>query len=638
MGSRAVIGARYRGGILCCVIVWAIAGVRGAAAQNGKELADLSLEELGNIVVTSVSRVAQPLGDAPASIFVINAEDIRRSGVTSLPEALRLAPTLQIARIDSADYAISARGFNSSTANKLLVLIDGRTVYTPLFSGVFWDAQDIMLEDIERIEVISGPGGTLWGTNAVNGVINITTRSAKDTQGSLVSVGAGDRESGLAVRHGAALARDGHVRVYGKFLDRQNTFRADGSEVSDDWQKGQIGFRGDWGDDRERFTLQGDAYRGKLEQSTPGTSEIAGANLLGSWSRRLANDSRVLLQGYVDHTSRDIEGVFGEQLDIFDIEAQHDIRLMKRHHVVWGAGYRLARDRVSNSALLSFLPADVDLSWWNLFAQDTIALTPKLQATIGLRLEHNSYTGLEELPSARLAWKVNTEHMLWGALSRAVRAPSRIDREFFIPALGTTGLPLLGGPDFRSEIADVIEVGYRGQSSSSLSYSVTVFRQIYDDLRSVEPAAGGWVLGNEMDGRSTGVEAWAAWRVSERWRLSAGGMMLNDELSLEAGSGDPLGTSASGNDPDYRIILRSSHNLTERLEFDVGVRHVAELPDPQIPAYTAVDARLGWRPSLDLELSITGMNLFDDQHPEFGPEATRSEIPRSFYAEAIWRF
>jgi iron complex outermembrane receptor protein len=634
-----MIGARQHARLLCCCLVaWVIACPRGSSAQEGKELADLSLEELGNIEVTSVSRVAQPLRDAPASIFVITAEDIRRSGATSLPEALRLAPTLQIARIDAADYAISARGFNSATANKLLVLIDGRTVYTPLFSGVFWDVQDVVLEDIERIEVISGPGGTLWGTNAVNGVINVITRSAKATQGSLVSAGAGNRESGIAVRRGAALGQDGHVRVYGKFFDRQNTFRANGSEVPDDWHKGQIGFRSDWGGDRDSFTLQGDAYHGKLEQATPGTSEIAGANLLGSWSRRLANDSQLLLQGYIDHTSRDIAGVFGEQLDIFDIVAQHDIRLMKRHHVVWGAGYRLARDRVSNTAALSFLPADVDLSWWNVFAQDTIALTSKLEATFGLRLEHNSYTGMEELPSARLAWKLNPQHMVWGALSRAVRAPSRIDRDFFVPDFLGPGIDLLGGPDFRSEIADVLEVGYRGQTSPDLSYSFTVFRQIYDDLRSVEPLGGDFVLGNEMDGRSTGVEAWAAWRVSEHWRLSAGGMIVNDELALDAGSGDPLGTSAAGNDPDYQVILRSSHNITERLEFDIGVRHVAELPDPEVPAYTAVDARLGWQPRPDLELSLTGMNLFDEQHPEFGTPPDRSEVPRSFFAEAIWRF
>jgi iron complex outermembrane receptor protein len=439
------------------------------------------------------------------------------------------------------------------------------------------------------------------------------------------------------MRHGAALGQRGHFRVYGKFSDRQNTFNANGGEVSDDWHKGQLGFRSDWGGERESFTLQGDAYRGDLEQAAPGTTEIAGANVQGSWSRLLSNGSRLLLRGYVDHTSRDIPDTFGEQLDIFDVEAQHDIRFMSRHQVVWGGGYRFARDRVNNSAALSFLPANVDLSWWNVFAQDIIALTPRLEAVIGLRLEHNSYTGLEELPNARLTWKFTPQHIGWAAVSRAVRAPSRIDRDFFIPVFNA-GLPLLGGPEFRSEIADVIEVGYRGQASPSLSYSITVFRQLYDDLRSVEPTAGGWVLGNEMDGRSTGVEAWGTWRVNDDWRLAAGGIVLNQELALEAGSGDPLGTAAAGNDPDYQWMLRSSHDITERVEFDIGVRHVAELPNPQVPAYTAVDARLGWRPRHDLEFCVTGLNLFDPHHPEFGQPATRSEIPRSAYVEAIWRF
>ena len=627
-----------------CLALWAallfLIDAPSVGAQAGvRDLADLSLEELGNVVVTSVSKVAEPLSDAAASVFVISAEDIRRSGATSLPEALRLAPNLQVARIDAADYAISARGFNSATANKLLVLIDGRSVYTPLFSGVFWDAQGIVLEDVERIEVVSGPGGTLWGTNAVNGVINVITRSAKDTQGTLVSAGAGNREANLALRHGAAIGSRGHFRVYGKFSDRQNTFLADGSEVADDWHRGQLGFRGDWGDEQDSFTVQGDTYRGELEQAAPGTTEISGANLLALWNRRLSGDSRVLLQGYIDHTARHVEGSFGEQLDIFDIEAQHDVRLNPRHHVIWGGSYRLAQDSVNNSAVLAFQPADVDLSWWSLFAQDTIPLWRRLEATLGVRAEHNSYTGLEWLPNARLAWKIAPQHVAWAALSRAVRAPSRIDRDFFIPNFrGVPGSDLLGGPDFRSEITDVIELGYRAQVSPTLSYSVTVFRQIYDDLRSVEPVAGDFVLANRMEGRSTGFEAWSTWRVTDDWRLMAGGLMLNQKLALESGSGDPLGTSAAGNDPDYQWMLRSSHRLTQQLDLDVGVRHVAALPTPSVPAYTAVDARLGWRPRYDLELSLTGLNLLDEAHPEFGQPATRSEIPRSAYAEVIWRF
>ncbi|MCI3951985.1 MAG: hypothetical protein K0R53_1482, partial [Burkholderiales bacterium] len=315
-----------------------VAAFPAQSAAPARDLADLSLEELSNIEVTSVSRRAERLSDAPASIFVITREDIRRSGVTSLPEALRLAPNLQVARVNASSYAISARGFNNSIGNKLLVLIDGRTVYTPLFSGVFWDAQDVMLEDVERIEVISGPGATLWGSNAVNGVINVTTRPARDTQGALVSAGAGNLERGGAVRYGAALGGGGHVRLYGKYFDRDNTERADGSPVRDAWDKGQFGFRADWGGADRSFTLQGDAYRGELEQAAPGQIKLEGMNLLGRWNHHLGDGSNLRFQAYYDHTQRNQPGTFREELDIFDVELQHALKPLGAHALVWGGG------------------------------------------------------------------------------------------------------------------------------------------------------------------------------------------------------------------------------------------------------------------------------------------------------------
>jgi iron complex outermembrane receptor protein len=607
-----------------------------SAAQGSRDLADLSLEELGSIEVTSVSGRAERLADAPASIFVITGEDIRRSGVTSLPEALRLAPNLQVARTNANSYAISARGFNNSIGNKLLVLIDGRTVYTPLFSGVFWNAQDVMLEDIERIEVISGPGATLWGTNAVNGVINVTTRAARDTQGALVSGGAGNLERGTAVRYGGRLGDNGHFRLYGKYFDRDNTELSNGTPVRDSWDKGQVGFRADWGAGDRSFTVQGDAYQGELEQATPGKTRIDGVNLLGRWNQRLGDGSNLRLQGYYDRTERDQPGVFREDLDILDLEIRHSLKPLGRHAVIWGGGYRYARDEVTNSAALAFLPAERDLNWWNVFVQDEIALRRDLGLTLGTRLESNDYTGVEVLPSVRLAWKPAPDRLVWSAISRAVRSPSRLDRELFAP--GSAPFLLKGGPNFKSEVSNVAELGYRAQASSALTYSLTAFYHKHDRLRSVEPApGGGLVLDNKIEGSTYGAEAWGNYRVTNGWRLSAGLVLLKQDLRLKPESRDTSGVDALGNDPTHQWMLRSAFDLTPRHEFDVMVRHIGALPDPGVPAYTAVDARLAWRPRRDLELSVTLNNLLDAKHPEFGAPATRSEFERSVFLKMLWR-
>jgi iron complex outermembrane receptor protein len=625
-----------------------------AADVQVADLADLSLEQLANIEVTSVSRRAERLSDAAASIYVITGEDIRRSGVTSLPEALRLAPNLQVARTSASGYAITARGFNNSIGNKLLVLIDGRTVYTPLFSGVFWDAQDVMLEDVDRIEVISGPGGTLWGANAVNGVINIITRTAHATQGALVAAGGGNLEAGGSVRYGGKLGADGHYRVYGKYFDRDNTERADGTQVRDGWYNGQAGFRADWGGGDRGFTVQGDAYSGKLDQAQPGKTTIDGVNLLGRWSERLAGGSELRLQAYFDHTERDIPGTFVEKLDIFDVEFQHGIPFGASQRLLWGGGYRYARDRVQNSAALAFLPAHRNLDWVNVFVQDEIRITDTVELTPGIKLERNEYTDWETLPSVRLAWKPAAGQLLWTAVSRAVRAPARLDRDFFIP--GNPPFVLAGGPNFRSEIANVLEIGNRGQPASTVSYSMTVFYHDYDHLRSVEPAPGAacvanppgnifvpgnaCVLANGIEGKTKGIEAWGNWRVGRAWRLSAGGMYLDTDLRRKPGSLDPIGPSALGNDPDYQVFLRSSHDLGDRYELDILLRSVGDLPNPDVPSYTALDVRLGWRPARNVELSLTLQNLLDDAHAEFGSAAgtnPRSEYERGVFLKLMWR-
>jgi iron complex outermembrane recepter protein len=616
-------------------ILFPLAG--GAAAQfpASSGLADLSLEELANLQITSVSRHAERLADAPASLFVITGDDIRRSGATSLPEALRLAPNLEVARIDSRQYAISARGFNNAIGNKLLVLIDGRTIYTPLFSGVFWDAQDTYLEDVERIEVISGPGATLWGANAVNGVINVITRSAAQTRGTVAEAGIGDRERGVSARHGFTLDGGGAMRLYGKFFDRDNTVRATGVPVRDEWHNGQAGFRADWGTSASGFTLQGDAYRGSIQQPAAGDVAISGGNLLARWNKQLAGSDRLSVQAYLDNTARDIPGTFSERLNTFDAEAQHAFQAGAGHFVTWGGGHRRSYDDVSNTAGLAFLPATTTLKWTNGFVQDEIQLRETLRLTLGAKVETNPYTGAEFLPSARLAWKPHASELVWGAVSRAVRAPSRLDRDLFAPA--SPPFLLAGGPDFRSEIARVVELGYRAQPSARLSYSVTGFYTLYDYLRSVEPAGtGSFVLGNKMEGKSKGIETWGTFQATNRWRLSAGAFFLDQDLHLRPDSGDTSGVAAAGNDPTHQFTLRSSLDLPDQQQFDVMARHVGRLANPQVPAYTAIDARYAWHLQRDLELSLTAQNLFDRRHPEFGTLATRSEIERGVFLRLKW--
>ena len=625
------------------VLLAAAATALAAEPQQVADLADLSIEELGNIQVTSVSKHAERLADAPASIFVITGEDIRRSGATRLAEALRLAPNLEVARASASSYAISARGFNNTIDNKLLVLIDGRTVYTPLFSGVFWDAQDVMLEDVERIEVISGPGAALWGANAVNGVINVITRRSPDTQGGYAYARSGSLERGYGARYGGTFGESGSYRVYGRSFDIFNTSTANGATASDGWSKGQVGFRTDWGTAANGFTLQGDAYRGSLDQVNlvvDQNTHSSGNNLLGRWNRDLAEWGQLQIQSYFDHTERDIPGNFAEHLNIFDIEFQHGLRPIGAHRLSWGGGYRHGDDHVTNSAVLAFLPADRRLRWSNVFAQDEIALEHNLRLTLGAKFESNYYTGTEPLPSARLAWKPDPQRLVWGAVSRAVRAPSRIDRDLFIPARPATAMTpatpgLDGGPDFVSEVVKVFEVGYRAEASPQATYSISVFYNIYDRLRSVEPvSATSIVLGNKMEGTGDGLEAWGSYQAARNWRLSAGAFFLKQRLRPKPDSADS-NVSAAGNDPAHQWLLRSSFDLPDRTELDIGVRRVGALPNPGVPAYTAADIRIAWLLQHGLELSIV---FIDSGHVESGNPATASEMASGAYAKLKWNF
>jgi iron complex outermembrane receptor protein len=609
---------------------------RAGATPTVEELSRLSIEELANIEVTSVFKRPSPLAKSPAAIYVITSEDIRRSGVTSLPEALRLAPNLEVAQLNASSqfntspYAISARGFNSNNAsNKLLVLIDGRSIYSPLHSGVFWDASTVMLEDVDSIEVISGPGGSLYGVNAVNGVINIITKSAIDTQGGLASAQLGTVDRTGAVRYGGKLGNDGAYRVYGLGFQRGHTVHADGTSAGDDWGGMQGGFRTDWRAESNTFTVQGDAYRDPLHVG----GAMSGANLLGRWKHALSKDSAVELQTYYDTADRSFAFV-SDSLETFDVQVQHSFSPSYRQKFVWGGGYRSTDDEfINNLNAFTLVPTSRTLRIGNLFAQDTIAVLDRVDLTLGLKLEHSSYSGLEYMPEARVGWSVTDTDFLWTAVSRAVRTPNRIERELQFPGI------LSQAPDFQSEKLISYEAGYRGQFSTRASASVSLYYNQYDDLRTTEFTNGGLPLqlGNGIEGHTYGMEAWADYRLRPWWRLKPGLNLVRKNLHVKPGHTDASGTEVAGNDPQYQIFLRSSMDITKDIDFDVSFRTIDELMHPSIPSYSAVDARIGWRVTDALELSLAAFNIFDDHHPETGG-APLSEIRRTVYAGARWRF
>jgi iron complex outermembrane receptor protein len=585
-----------------------------AQVQTAANLLDLSLEQLSNIVVSTVSGREEPLSRAPASVYVITAQDIRRSGALSLPEALRLAPNLQVARPDASQYAITARGFNSTLANKLLVLIDGRTVYSPLFSGTFWEAQDVLLEDVERIEVISGPGSTLWGANAVNGVINVITRGAAETQGTLLALGKGRTQQDAAMRHGARSA-GAAWRIYAKATRRDGTVLPSGTPTNDAADHAQAGFRADWGPRGDGFTLQGDLYGGELG---PVVREIGGANLLGRWTRDLGEGASLRAQAYYDRTLRHHTGIFKEVLDTLDFELQHALRRLGRHRFTWGLGLRYYRDKVQNYGAFAFTPPNRNLERHNVFVQDEIALGEGLDLTLGGKVESNSYTGAEFLPSARLAWQATRTQLVWTALSRAVRAPSRVDREFTQPGL-------LGGPNFESEISDVLEVGYRAQPTTRVTLSVTAFRHEHDRLLTQRVVPGGVMYTNDREGRTAGIEAWGSYRAADWARFEAGFVRQHQALRLKPGV---VEVAQAQRDPRGWWKLRAAFDLSAATELDFFVRHYDALPANTVQDYTAVDMRLAWRPRRKVELSLLVQNLLDPRHVEWSPGA---ELERGAY-------
>ena len=635
--------------------VAALLALAPVPAVADDDLRSLSLEQLLDVQITSVSKKPESLAEAAASVYVLTGEDLRRSGVTSLAEALRLVPGLMVARSDAQTWAISARGFNSTTANKLEVLQDGRSLYTPLFSGVFWDAQDAILADVDRIEVIRGPGATLWGANAVNGVINILTKNARDTQGSLVALGGGSEERGFAmVRRGVQLASGAHLRVYGKYFNRDDSAFTGGGEGFDDWYQARTGFRYDRERSEGGLSLQGEVYGGRAETlgdaGTTDRTEIAGGHLLSQWRWALAGGGENQLLAYYDRTRRDIPRVFAEDRDIFDVEFQQRRPVGEHHEVVWGVSYRLSADDVDDTNAINWQPSSRDLQLFGAFVQDEISLAGgRVDVTLGSKLEHNDYTGFEIQPSARALWRLGPKQRLWVAASRAVRTPNRLDSDIRLEGALSDNPPvsfaLLGG-DIDAEVLLAFEAGYRARPTSTVSIDLAVYRNHYDKLLSLEgPGAPvfergqvfvPFVFGNGITGDSHGAELAVLWQPVPRWRLHAAWTWFEADLEPEPGSTDTSSAAAAGNDPRHQLLARWTLDLNAAWSFDGVLRWIDELPNLGVNDYAALDLRLAFKPHERLTLSLVGQNLLEDRHLEWGPEATAVE--RGVYGEIRWAF
>lgn len=606
------------------------------------ELKKLSVEELMNVKVTLVSRSPQRLRDAASAIQVITGDEIRRSGATNIPDALRLFAHVQVAQLNSGAWIISTRGFNTIFSNKLLVMIDGRTVYTPLFGGVIWDLQNVLLDDVDRIEVVSGPGGTLWGANAVNGVINIVTKKSSQTQGTYVSASAGNfLRDNFEARYGGKIGSKTHFRVYGMHFDRQPTTKPDGNKNTDAWQLSQGGFRMDIdATSKDEVTVQGDFYGG-TRKTAPAHSPMNGQNILGRWTHTYSPSSDIVVQLYYDRYLRqDIPSTGTDRMNTIDADFQHRVKFAKHHELVWGLGYRYVRDFANfTTQNVAILPPKKSLDLFNGFIQDEISITKKLKFTAGTKILHNVYTGIELQPNARASYAVRKNHTLWAAVSRAVRTPSRFDRDYFLPAYNVPppDPSVAGGPDFQSENLIAYEIGYRIQPNSASAFSVSTFYNVYTDVYSVEPLPGTltYQITNGCEGKSWGFEMTAAYQPAKIWTLRGGYTFFDKDVHAKAGH--TFNPDYLGNDSKHRAVLQSILNLPFNLQFDVVGRYKSKLKPTlataEVPEFLTYDVRIAWV-TKHIELSFVGQNLADEEHTEFDV----LKIPRSFYAKIVGRF
>jgi len=645
--------------------------------ETPKDLGNKSLEDLMNIEVTSVSKKEQKLSQIASAIFVITQDDIRRSGATNIPDLLRTVPGLDVAQINGSTWQISSRGFNAQYSDKVLVLIDGRTVYSPLFSGVYWDVQDVPLEDIERIEVIRGPGATVWGANAVNGVINIITKSAKETQGSLLTAGGGTHEPGFGVaQYGGKVHQATSYRIFVKGFNYNSFPSLSGQDGYDGSDLLHGGFRVDSTlAKRDSLTVQGDLYEGSEGETaniatlTPPfgqvltvSTSVSGGNVLGRWNHTFSPHSDTSLQIYLDRTKRN-SILEGEAVNTFDMDFQHHIGWGSRQDFVWGAGYRYISYATTGSLTVSFNPASQDLELFSSFVQDEITLKPeRLYLTIGTKLEHNDFSGFEFQPSARIAWNLNKADTLWAGYSRARRTPSPSDRGLrigFAAFPGPGGLPvlltILGSPNTVSENLDAFEAGYRAQLRPNVSLDLSIFYNRYGNLETLEPGVPflelnpppphlnvPLVFANKMHGESYGIEMTVNWKATNRWTLSPGYAFERIHLQTNPGSQDTTSVSTGeGNSPHIQAQLRSNLVLPRGLEWNASAYFVGRLPAEQVPSYTRLDTGITWRASEHLTVSLVGQNLLKDHHLEAN-SSDQAElsglIKRSAYVKLTWQF
>jgi len=661
-----------------CVLLFAALTVPAVAQKRPRDLAVASLEDLMNIEVTSVSKKEEKLFQTAAAVYVITQEEIRRSGLTSIPELLRLAPGLEVARIDGTKWAISARGFNGRLANKLLVLIDGRSVYSPETSGVYWEVQDLLLEDIERIEVIRGPGGTLWGANAVNGVINIITKPTRETRGGVVTAGVGSEERGFgSFRYGANLGENASYRVYGKYFNRSELVDASGRGANDAQQLGRGGGRVEWQPtERDDLTLEGDIYRTHLHENPTAVSpanpfapfantsgEFTGGHIMGRWARASSKGSDMALQVYYDRFSRKLFEL-GDHINTFDLDFQHHAALGRRQDIVWGFGYRLVSHQAENnsSSPIQFNPQAKRVQLFSGFAQDEITLVKeRLRLILGVKLEHNYLSGFEAQPSIRLSWTPSRRQTAWASVSRAVRTPARSQQDIrvnFQAFPGPGGLPIIaavfGNTSPNSEVLHAYELGYRVQPHRKLSLDVATFYNVYDRLTSFEPGLPFFetdplpahlvapiYYGNLLRGETYGLEAAVNLDITRRWKLHGSYSFLRVQLHRDATSMDTVSEAAEGDNPQHQFQLHSYLNLWRNFDLDTALYHVSSLGSQQVPGYTRIDSRLGWHMRENIEVSGGVQNLLDNRHPEFNGvdiSVLPSQVRRSVYGKMVFRF
>lgn len=649
-----------------------------APAEEGAPLDDIlsmNLEQLTRVdvvapsldmVVTTVTRQESTVGRSPTAIYVVTQDMIRRSGARTIPDVLRMVPGLQVARLDANKWAVSSRGFNSQFANKMLVQIDGRVVYTQTFGGVWWDEVDVLLQDIDRIEVIRGPGATVWGSNAVNGVINIIRKRAADTQGALLAGGGGTEERGFSnARYGGQIGNDIHYRVYAKQFERDAGHAPLGT-AHDDWRQVRSGFRMDWQPDSLDFvTLQGDYFEGAsgTEQivAAPqfpfvddfvGDSIARGRNILFRWTRTPDCCSSWSLQLFYDRIERHYSPFFIEDRDVFDLDFQHQVRLNDRHNFIWGFGYRLHDDRTQTDGFVFDLdPAKRSTDRFGYFLQDEITLLhDRLFFIAGSKFEHNDFTGFEYQPSGRLLWTPDQRRTGWASISRAVRVPTRVEDDLILRLPPTMNVypEFMGTRQIEAEDVLAYEAGFRAQPRDEFSWDLAVFYNDYNNLIGLRPGPVGFRPGiplpvlpltvvNAVDAQTYGYEFRATYQVRRNWHLHGSYSFLRMFLQGAPDAQNPSGVA--GQSPRNQVYLRSWWDLGANWEFDLIGRYVDSLPDLNVPSYIQMDARLGWRPRHNLELAIVGLNLLDSHHLEFRDPLlgfVATEVERSVYGMVTW--